>query len=195
MPLTSDVVLSSSLKSYTGSPHASLEKLLIGKLRKISSNNDYARILELMYGYYHPIESRIETLLGEREFSRKAEWIIDDLHILGNGFHTPQICIDIPQITNTAQAFGALYVLEGSTLGGVHIAGMIAKKLTFPGPAPLRFFEGYGTETKQRWETFCTVLNEKQFNEAEKEQVLTTAAQTFMLFEKWIRENEPGTAQ
>ncbi|MGV3767627.1 MAG: biliverdin-producing heme oxygenase [Chitinophagaceae bacterium] len=195
MPLTSDAVLSSSLKSYTGSPHASLEKLLIGKLRKISSNNDYARILELMYGYYHPIESRIETQLGERKFSRKAEWIIDDLHILGNGFHTPQICTDVPQITNTAQAFGALYVLEGSTLGGVHIAGIIAKKLTFPNPAPLRFFEGYGTETKQHWETFCTVLNEKQFTETEKDQVRTTAARTFMLFEKWIRENEPGTAQ
>lgn len=195
MPLTSDVVLTSSLRSYTSSPHASLEKLLIGKLRKIDSNHDYERILELMYGYYHPLESSIETVLGVREFSRKADWIIRDLDILGNQFHTPVICDNIPVITNHAEAFGALYVLEGSTLGGVHIAAMILKKLSFPGTMPLHFFQGYGADTKLRWEEFCTQLNNRQFSEEEKDQVLATAAQTFMLFEKWIRENEPGTAQ
>ena len=193
MSLYLETDLTSALKSSTKIPHASLEKNLLGHLRNISCNADYIKVLRLMYGYYHPLENKIEAVLGREESSRKAAWILKDLGILGNRFHNISLCTELPVISDEAEALGALYVLEGSTLGGVHIAQMIAKKIPGNPELPLAFFEGYGADTQERWKRFCTELNEKNFSPAEKEKALTTAGQTFVLFEKWIRENEPGT--
>lgn len=193
MSLNLETDLTSALKSFTKIPHASLEKNLLRHLRNISCNADYISILRLMYGYYHPLENKIEAVLGREESSRKAAWILKDLDTLGNRFHNTPLCIELPVVTDEAEALGALYVLEGSTLGGVHIAQMIAKKIPGNPGLPLAFFEGYGADTLDRWKRFCSVLNEKNFSPREKEKALTTAGQTFVLFEKWIRENEPGT--
>ena len=67
MSLYLETDLTSALKSSTKIPHASLEKNLLGHLRNISCNADYIKVLRLMYGYYHPLENKIEAVLGREE--------------------------------------------------------------------------------------------------------------------------------
>ena len=79
-----------------------------------------------------------------------------------------------------------MYVMEGSTLGGTHIAGMIQKKL--PGiPFAMRFFTGYGEKTMEKWEIFKKVLNHLPNDEEDTSLILSAAEQTFNKFTEWIQ--------
>jgi len=60
----------------------------------------------------------------------------------------------LPEIKNTAQAFGALYVIEGSTLGGQIIKKMVQKQLCMEGNNGLSFFDGYREATSDMWQVF-----------------------------------------
>ena len=61
-----------------------------------------------------------------------------------------------PAIGTTAEALGAFYVLEGSTLGGK----TILKALRTRGVSTndLRFLDPYGSESGSRWRSFLNVL-------------------------------------
>jgi len=89
----------------------------------------------------------------------------------------------VPHITNIPSAIGAMYVMEGSTLGGTIIAGMLAKHAGIESKA-LQFFNGYGDNNKTMWDTFTNAMN-KLSPEMEKE-VIETANITFQQFGRWI---------
>ena len=61
-----------------------------------------------------------------------------------------------PALGNRAQAYGALYVVEGSVLGGRLIRNTIAERgRDLDG---LDFLDPYGTATGERWRTFLAQL-------------------------------------
>ena len=61
-----------------------------------------------------------------------------------------------PAPASVAEAFGMLYVLEGSTLGGRFIAGALAARGI--AESDLAFLDPYGHETGARWRSFLAVL-------------------------------------
>ena len=81
---------------------------------------------------------------------------------------------------------GALYVLEGSTLGGQMIARMLQKNpLLNLVPGQLNFFLGYKKETGPKWKSFQAALN---LLDGETETLVSTARQTFSLFTQWTEQ-------
>jgi len=50
----------------------------------------------------------------------------------------------LPQLASLGRAFGVLYVLEGSTLGGRHIALALEKRLGLTAGNGAMFFNAYG---------------------------------------------------
>jgi len=58
----------------------------------------------------------------------------------------------LPDVALPSPAMGALYVLEGSTLGGRHVARHVRRVLG--GGAGVRWFTAYGDDTATRWATF-----------------------------------------
>ncbi len=58
-------------------------------------------------------------------------------------------------------AFGALYVLEGSTIGGLIIKKMISEKLG--SEEGMSFFEGYGKKTAERWKVFTQYIKPDRY--------------------------------
>jgi len=54
-------------------------------------------------------------------------------------------------LSDASAAFGAVYVVEGATLGGQVISRQVIPALALSPDRGCRFFSGYGAETGERW--------------------------------------------
>jgi len=181
--------LSLILKNKTEVSHQQLEKVLINKLKAISSPTDYTEILQSFYSYINPLESSInkyvdESIVEDYHKRRKSEALKSDLSYF-NSTPEAQNAVEIPEIKDTYEAIGALYVLEGSTLGGQIISKMISQKLQLTNFEGLSFFRSYGEETPLMWNAFKKVLDERIAAD-EHEAVVQTAEQTFIKFKNCL---------
>jgi heme oxygenase (biliverdin-IX-beta and delta-forming) len=194
-------LISESLKEATRIPHAALEKSMVERLRQTDTPAAYAGLLRIFYGFYKPLEQLIDQFidkdhLPDYERRRKSAAIINDLEQLGDA-RVGKLSNYLPVITNNSQAFGALYVLEGSTLGGRIICNMLKKNVRLDNPGEqvsvpanaFSFFEGYGEATGQMWTTFKTKLDNYAADEARKLEIIDAATATFVNFKKWMIDN------
>jgi len=181
------------LRSQTKDAHLALEKLLIPKIKDTDNAGKYAALLSLFYGYFHPLEQRIKAhiqpeVLPDLEERRKSDLLLSDLRQAGN--HTrPSLCTDLPAVDTQAAALGALYVMEGSTLGGKVITSMLVKNLGISHEKGISFFYGYGPVTEAMWETFRMAL-ERYASENNQEEIVTAAENTFIKFRNWVLAND-----
>jgi heme oxygenase len=112
-----------------------------------------------------------------------------DLAGLGVIAETITPCDNLPPLATTADCYGCLYVLEGSTLGGQIICREVARR--FPGKASeiSRFFQPYGDRTGEMWTGFCTSLSDFGVSHPESQgQVIAAAEQTFLYFERRLQQ-------
>ncbi|WP_207535484.1 biliverdin-producing heme oxygenase [Desertivirga arenae] len=181
--------LSLVLKDKTDISHQQLEKLLVGKLKSIAVEADYIEILKKFYGYIKPLEERISKNLDINKVPdyperRKSDALELDLQYF-NTTSDVSLCDDLPVVTNTYEAIGALYVLEGSTLGGTIISKMVSAKLGLSASEGLSFFYSYGSETMKMWEQFKIALNTRVAEE-DWNMVIIGADETFIKFRNWL---------
>ena len=186
--------LSQSIKHQTEVQHLALEDLIVPQIQAVQSIEDYARLLNLFYGYNKPVEEAIKKIIGaailpDIKKRQKADLILSDLESLGLTLQ-PLISTSIPFIHTLEQAFGALYVLEGSTLGGKSITQLLLKTKIELQPQNMQFFTAYGKETGPMWMTF---LNHFNTFAAEYQQrvIIETANETFLKFKLWIQQQAP----
>ncbi len=75
------------------------------------------------------------------------------------GISLPRAVAGPRGLTDSCTALGALYLLEGSQLGGRIIGKAVAKSLSVSPGRGGSFFCGRAADTaRQRWQAFCTVL-------------------------------------
>jgi heme oxygenase len=178
-------LLSEKLKIMTLANHQQVEKQLITQLRSMRSHDDYIGVLQCFYAYFTALEHKVHRYIGVQQLPdmqqrRKSGNLLLDLTAL-NG-NIPPIAPDnyLPAILNQAQAFGALYMMEGSTLGGQVICKLVEKQLTLA--TSLSFFRGYGDNTYQMWNDFKSVLDMQR----EEDAVINAANETFAGFSSWL---------
>jgi len=184
-------MLTEDLKENSHAAHQASEKKMIVALKKIESKEDYVRMLNWLYGFYAPIEARIREYLTGDVFPdmlkrSRAEYLLWDMQASGFDTLPPDTCTALPHSDSFARALGALYVLEGSTLGGRIIAGMLSRQLDSPA---LTFFNSYGAETGNMWQSFKDFLNRPR-PAAQQEEIIETAIETFITFKNWIDKHE-----
>lgn len=188
-------MFSEELKKSTLVEHAELEKKLVLWIKNIRDVSGYADLLKLMYGFYKPLQDSFFPLVshgaGGTDFSlRISELIINDLHHVDPGpDHEIPLCSNIPEINTIASSMGAMYVTEGSTLGGKIITKMISRQLNISPVHGFSFFNAYGDETLAKWEKFKEILNMPR-SDNERIEMISTAKKTFSAFKIWISENE-----
>jgi heme oxygenase len=185
--------VATALKQKTMHAHQALEDLLVPRLQQISTPGEYVRLLQTFYGFFSPLEAQIEQHLTSRQLPdlkerRKAAFLLDDMSALG--FHSAGLDVSpyLPRISNEVQAWGALYVLEGSTLGGRGITRMLLKQCPGLSVRYLKFFNGYGDSTGPMWLRFQDALNGLHLSESDLSQTVQAANDTFLNFKRWIEE-------
>lgn len=185
------MTLIDKVRTATNALHQSLDNSLIPYIHSIRSKEDYAALLLKFYGFFTPVYDSIDAFiqvddLPDYPHRRKPGWILSDLKDLEVDYSV-QLCEQVPYINNNAAAFGALYVLEGSTLGGMIIRKMIAEKLHIN--KGLSFFSGYGKQTRERWDVFIRSLNDIDNHNISDEMVIQAAVATFTLFKQWLQQS------
>jgi heme oxygenase len=119
---------------------------------------------------------------------RRGALIEQDLRSLGiTGAADPVsfVAERIPGLEPKARSFraaflGAMYVVEGSTLGGQHIARHLDEALGMNANRGAAYFRGYGERTAEMWRAFQAVLTDVP--DAESEQVVAAAKAMFGVF-------------
>lgn len=184
-------MITDRLKQETLPAHQQLEKWMVYRIKSIESVDQYARLLQLFIGFYQPLENHLLPLvqevvqdLAER---RKSGLLWQDIHSLQVDVGNLTVCGQLPVLRSTAAALGAMYVLEGATLGGAIIAKMVKGKLVALPDAALQFFHGYGAGTLEKWNRFKACLNGYVTCEEQHPAVIQGAHETFSFFHEWLK--------
>lgn len=147
--------------------------------------DSYRHLLEEYLAFFQSWETHAETAypewvrdLGSFRFCRTS-WLEEDLDQLGSTKVLIGSKFYQPSKLNHAQFAGVMYVVEGSSLGGMHLSRKLGH---LPGENH-RFFTGYGSDTMPNWASFVTWLNKTVTRQEDMELAAGTAVETF----RWFR--------
>lgn len=187
-----EVSMLAELRQSTRSLHSILDTQ-VDILNNLNSPLEYRAILERFFGIYTVLEPQLvrmpglELWLSDIKERQRLPALISDLHFLGSNLESLPLCYDMPRLQNAADAFGCLYVLEGSTLGGQVISRHVKSTLGFTAERGCRFFSAADRQVPQKWAQFIEVLED--FANADPEQcsaVVENAKRTFQTFIAWF---------
>lgn len=159
----------------------------------------YLWFVARQYGFAAPLEPRLAAAPGidvaglDLERRRRAHLFAADL--LHFGLHPARLprCEALPRVDSAARALGALYVLEGSTLGGAFLLAHLGRTL---GIAPGKGASGlapYGPALRQMWVAYADALD--RFVRASPDtapEVIDGARETFARMLDWMRTPAPA---
>ena len=189
------------LKEQTRDQHENLESI-VDVMNKMFSRADYETLLTKFYRFYSSVEPKVAAndmrangiAVAERS---KLKWLERDLTNLGaydRAAHLPELTYT-PALDSPAKAFGAMYVMEGATLGGQVITRHLNEHLGLTPETGGAFFNSYGERVGPMWKEFgaaITAFAEKNGNNGE---IVDAAKNTFDSFARCFTEsNEPAEA-
>ena len=193
MPARPPANLRERLRVATREAHLRLEAE-VDFDNRLTSLSVYRSFLEDFYCFVRPLEQVLAKLdlssLGiDIDARRKLPWIEADLKDLG---HTDESLAnlpefgDVPAFAAPLDALGALYILEGSSLGRQVMLLKLRARLGIGVHRAGRFFSGYGNETGQMWHSFAAILNEAGASPGAACRIEAAALATFAAFEKCL---------
>ena len=91
----------------------------------------------------------------------------------------------LPGWGSSAELLGALYVMEGSRLGGQMIARHVEELLGFAPGEGSAYFRGFGDRTGVMWKELVQMLT--GLPESEEEVVIRAAREMFGVFGAWMQ--------
>ena len=175
----------SRLRQETRPAHDALENAEFNQALRagtVSSENT-SRFLARLYGFVVPFEEHLRAHSAwfgpEWELPRRYR-----SHLLRQDL--PQaaalpLAAELPPLHTWPQLLGALYVMEGSTLGGQVIARQLAKT----GIAVPVYFSNRAEQTGPLWKSFVQLLTAAVTPEIADE-VVASASLTFQCLHQWI---------
>ena len=156
---------------------------------------DYRALLERLWGFHKAFETALAGAgcaeAAGFDLARRARsgLIEQDLTRLGAdaaGIALLETCPDLPPPKSLGETMGALYVVEGSTLGGQQIARALAPLFNARGEEGCRFFLGHGEAHSAMWRAFLIRLEECAREPGAAQAMIDGAVVTFAVFEEWM---------
>ena len=156
---------------------------------------DYRLLLARLWGFHRAFEVvldeaarslALDIVMADRA---RAPMLEADLTVLGlDARQIAQLprCDHIFRPADAAAFMGALYVVEGSTLGGVQIARALSGLFDGPEGEGRTFFLGYGERHSLMWRGFLARLDAFAGDEAREAAAIEGAVRTFTDFEIWM---------
>ncbi|WP_237216295.1 biliverdin-producing heme oxygenase [Falsiroseomonas oryziterrae] len=149
----------------------------------------YAALLRRKLGFHAALEARLAeapdlaSLGVDLAARRRSHLLRADLAWLGVTSEAEPA--PLPRYDTTAAALGALYVAEGSTLGGRHLARALDGLLP-PGMDGRRFLLGHGERHGEMWRTCCAAIERCGAEAEARARMIQGALDTFAAFEAWF---------
>lgn len=176
-------MLNHNIKENTKEAHQTLEGVVVRQLKAVRSDADYAEVLKNFYAYFNAVEKAIAPfitpdVLPDYTERRNSSYIKADIEELGGDVNDLPVAT-APAVNNTLEALSALYVLEGSIMGGPYIVQMLNKYGVTKGTS---FFSGYGENTGKMWNKFVDVLNKHGEDPNNQKRAIEVASETFARF-------------
>lgn len=175
------------LKSQTANQHQQTEDL-VDVMRDDLSLEDYKKLLARFYAFYKSFEPKMSDALRENpidfdyENRQNTPKLFKDLKSLGMSeteISAIKTFDDLPVLNSKEKIFGALYVIEGSTLGGQVISRHLKEKFGLDDDSGIAFFSGYGKETGTMWKNFRDAINNFADDDVNREEIIGAANETF----------------
>lgn len=177
-------MVSEYLKKNTAEYHDAAEKLFNSEkiFNKTFTLEDYKKIINTNYLMLLHSEDKIFNNLSDKYAEKlqlsnrkKLPLIEKDLESLSLKNQTASHDLEF---TNEHEALGAMYVIEGSTLGGNVIAKQLSKTEGFD-QVSFNFFGCYQENTGSMWKNFKEVLD-AEVSEENYHEVLSGAKKLYM---------------
>jgi heme oxygenase len=179
------------LRQETAPAHARLERRL-DLLARPFCRDHLLGVLRGFHRFHAAWEPLMAALLGDVFTPRRRLHLVRaDLRALGEAAISHEG--PAPRLfASEAGAWGSLYVMEGSTLGGALIAQALAGVEGLPDRG-IRYFSPYGRNTAAMWRDFRAGLLAASRPATERE-TIDAALATFALLGDWLPERFSGTA-
>lgn len=186
------------IKQETRKYHDAIEQNIFAKrlMGGTMTPAEYLAFLKKFYGYHAALEERFRGISGWKNYGiileqrEKLPLLHQDLSTLEVAEHEIQtlpICTELPAINNIFQAFGALYVMEGSTLGGQIQMRQLHKIFGSTAIKATAYFSSYGASVGMMWKEFCAALMALSTDNPDQEDnIIATACETFQTLHRWL---------
>jgi heme oxygenase len=146
-----------AVRSLPAKLHCAVERTL-ALPECIQTMADYRRWLIRFFGIYQPLELLLNGFAGWTAAGIRfdqlghTEALLKDLKAMACDPDSIELASAeaLPMVETFGQAFGALYVLEGSKLGGRYILKDLSNRLGSEIEGMNAFFTGYGADTAVR---------------------------------------------
>jgi heme oxygenase len=186
--------LSVHLRERTSSLHRQIE-VVLRLPEAIQTRNDYHDWLGRYLGFYEPLEAVLAIfpewdVLGLEMATRShTRCLVGDLVSLGGdpnaAPHATQAML--PELPTFAHALGALYVIEGATLGGRLILRDLEARLKQEIGDATHFFGGRGDSARPMWRIFRAALDSFGVEYPQlAADVVIGAERTFVAMQSWF---------
>jgi heme oxygenase (biliverdin-IX-beta and delta-forming) len=183
----------SRLRVETRQEHTALEDVL-DLMHPGLTSASYCHRLQIFYGFYAPFEVALKARLQDIRFSdelanrlHKALLLKNDLAHFGVATENLPICRKLPSFNVPSNILGAMYVVEGATLGGRLITKHIQKTLNIPAEGGGTFFQGYGDATATRWQGMRQLLVNGADDVETENAIVASAIETFKALRDWSK--------
>ena len=187
------------LRTATAPEHQAVEDTL-ALLDPELSRDRLAGVLARMHGFWQAAEAGLDQWFATAPETaarlrwpvrRRAELFAADLRTLGTepGGEVP----DLPPVTCLEDALGRMYVLEGSTLGGVSIDRHLSGLPHLAATGSLGAFSPYGSETGALWADYRRATRQAVTDGARADLLVAAARQTFAALAAWCAPVAAGT--
>lgn len=175
------------LKQRTAHQHQQTEDG-VDLMRDDFSLKEYQNLLIRFYAFYKPFEARMQSAIEEKaiafDYTARLNMprLQNDLQSLGmtkEEIAAIEPFDSLPTLESPEKIFGALYVVEGSTLGGQVIARHLKEKFGLDETSGIAFFSGYGKETGKMWNAFREKISGFAETTDNHEEIVKSANATF----------------
>lgn len=152
----------------------------------------YRTLLQANFVFHCTIENQLVSVLLPGQQAdlqlarrRKIHHILSDLQALGDSpvHMLPPVSY---QIQSFFQALGALYVTEGTAIGGAIIRKNLLKNPNIAPVAQIHFYGCYGDQLSPLWKSFAEYLNGFAGNPVAVKEMIFQARESFLLYEQCI---------
>ncbi|MEM1137118.1 MAG: biliverdin-producing heme oxygenase, partial [Bacteroidota bacterium] len=152
---------------------------------------EYSELILKQFYLHKALEQQFENILTAKEKQQLRLGERKKVHLLKYDMleldiDEKMLCFNkVPQlaINNLEEAIGAMYVLEGSTLGGAVIRRKLEKNLQIQRNSSFNFYGCYGENTGSFWKAFIMQATIIGKTPKSQEKIVNKAVETFKYFE------------